>query len=42
MELRDFAENHGNLLYFWENSHYLVINFIREKDYLIIPTDYSL
>lgn len=42
MEVRDFAENHGNLLYFWGNSYYLVINFIGEKDYLIIPTDYSL
>ncbi len=40
-ELRDFAENHGNLLYFFGDDYYLIIEFIGEKNYLIIHTDYS-
>ncbi|GFN37093.1 hypothetical protein [Tepidimicrobium xylanilyticum] len=41
-ELRDFAEKHGGLLYFFENETYLIINFIGEEEFLLIPAEYSL
>lgn len=42
MEMRDFAEEHGGLLFFINEEYYLILNIIGEKDYLIIPVDYSL
>lgn len=42
MEMRDFAEEHGGLLFFIEDEYYLIIDFIGEEDYLIIPVEYSL
>ncbi|NMA85486.1 MAG: hypothetical protein GX962_16665 [Epulopiscium sp.] len=41
-EIRDFAEEHGGLLFFFHDRTYLIINFIDEEDFLIIPVDYSL
>ena len=41
-ELRDFAEKHRGLLYFFNNETYLIINFIGEKNFLLIPVEYSL
>lgn len=41
-ELRDFAEKHGGLLYFFDNKTYLIINFIGEGEFLFIPAEYSL
>jgi len=42
LEIRDFAEKHGGLLFFWDNNYYLVINFVGEKDFLIIPVDHYI
>lgn len=39
-ELRDFAEDHGGLLYYIDNEVYLILNFIGEKDFLLIPVEY--
>ena len=41
-ELRDFAESHEELLYLFNNEVYLIVNFIGEKKFLIIPVNYSL
>lgn len=41
MEMRDFAEEHGGLLFFIGDEYYLVINIIGEDEFLIIPTEYS-
>ena len=41
-ELRHFAEEHGGLLYFFNDKTYLIINFIGEEELLVIPGGYSL
>lgn len=38
-EMRDFAEEHGGLLFFVGDEYYLVLSIIGEKDFLIIPTE---
>lgn len=42
MEMRDFAEEHGGILYFIKDEYYLILDIIGEKNYLIIPVEYSL
>ena len=42
IEMRDFAEENGGILYFIGNKYYLVLDIIGEKDYLIIPAECSL
>ena len=42
MEMRDFAEEHGGFLYFIKDEYYLILDIIGEKNYLIIPVEYSL
>lgn len=41
-ELREFAEKHGGLLYYADDEVYLILNFIGEKDFLLIPVDYVM
>ncbi|SHD76671.1 hypothetical protein [Schnuerera ultunensis] len=41
-ELRHFAEEHEGLLYFFDDETYLIINFIGEDDFLVIPVEYNL
>lgn len=41
-EAREFAERYDGLLYSWDHEIYLVINFIGDENYLIIPIEYPL
>ena len=42
MEMRDFAEEHGGLLFFVGDEYYLVLEVIGEENFIIIPTEYPL
>lgn len=39
--VRDFAEEHGGLLYPFDDEIYMIINFIDDDDFLIIPVEYT-
>lgn len=41
-KLKDFAKKHGGLLFPFDDDFYLIINFINDDDFLIIPADYTL
>ena len=42
IEMKDFAEEHGGLLFFVGDEYYLVLEVIGEENFLIIPTEYPL
>lgn len=41
-EVREFAEQYGGLLFPFDGEIYLVLNFINDEDFLIIPVDFPL
>lgn len=39
--VKDFAKKHGGLLYPFDDEVYMIINFIDDDDFMIIPVDYT-